>query len=326
MSRRASPQPITGWSDDHEDEVLPHRSIAMRILIVGSAGQIGSELMRTPIPACWHRAGASRAELDITDERAVAATLAACRPNLVINAAAYTAVDRAESERDSAVAVNATGPAILARQCGAIGAALLHYSTDYVFDGTKPAPYAEADPVNPLGVYGASKEAGERALRRTLTEHVILRTSWVYGTEGGNFVKTMIRLAGQRPELRVVDDQLGCPTAAADIAEATIELATAIAAGHARWGTFHYAGSGATTWHGFATAIIGEAAKRTGRRPQVHPISSADYPTAARRPANSVLDCTAIAAAYGIRGKPWQQSLSRVIDGILDDAEPRSGS
>ena len=298
----------------------------MRILIVGSAGQIGSELMRAPIPAGWERVGLSRAEFDITDERAVAATLAACRPDVVINAAAYTAVDRAESERDSAFAVNATGPAILARFCGVLGAALIHYSTDYVFDGAKAAPYAEADPVNPLGVYGASKEAGERAVRTALTRHVILRTSWVYGTAGGNFVKTMIRLAGERPELRVVDDQFGCPTAAADIAEATIEVAAAIAAGHARWGTFHYAGNAGTSWHGFATAIVGEAAKRTGRRPHVRPISSADYPTPARRPANSVLDCTAIADAYGIRGKPWEQGLSRIIGGILDDAESRSGS
>jgi dTDP-4-dehydrorhamnose reductase len=298
----------------------------MRVVIVGSAGQIGSELMRAPIPAGWQRADLGRAELDITDERAVAAALAACRPDLVINAAAYTAVDRAESDRDNAVAVNATGPAILARRCAAIGAALIHYSTDYVFDGAKAAPYREADPVNPLGVYGASKEAGERAVRATLARHVILRTSWVYGTEGGNFVKTMIRLAGERPELSVVADQFGCPTAAADIAEATIEVATAIAAGRASWGTFHYAGTGATSWHGFATAIIGEAAKRSGRRPDVRPISSADYPTPARRPANSVLDCAAIAGAYGIHGKPWPQSLSRIIDSILHDAEIRRGS
>lgn len=291
----------------------------MRLLVFGSNGQVGHELMRARVPSGWRVIGLARPDVDITDEAAVTSALARHRPDCVINAAAYTAVDRAESEGERAFAVNAQAPAILARACNVVGASLIHYSTDYVFDGTKPSPYVEEDPVKPLGVYGASKEGGERAIRAALQRHVILRTSWVYGAHGANFVKTMIRLAGERPELRVVADQTGCPTAAADIAEASIALAERIA-GEPAWGTFHYAGVGATSWHGFAVAIIDQAAKRTGRRPAIHPIASAEYPTPAKRPANSVLDCTALASSWGIRGKPWLESLAPVIDSVFSNA------
>lgn len=292
----------------------------MRLLVFGSNGQVGHELMQARVPTGWRVIGLARADADITDEAAVTRALARHRPDCVVNAAAYTAVDRAESDGERAFAVNAQAPAILARACNALGASLIHYSTDYVFDGTKPSPYIEEDPVKPLGIYGASKEAGESAVRAALPRHVILRTSWVYGAHGANFVKTMIRLAGERPELRVVADQIGCPTAAADIAEASIALAERIAGGDPVWGTFHYAGVGATSWHGFAIAIIDQAAKRTGRRPAIYPIASAEYPTPAKRPANSVLDCTALASAWGIRGKPWLESLAPVIDSVFSNA------
>src|SRR5207237_6952913 len=178
------------------------------------------------------------------------------RPDIVINAAAYTAVDRAEREAEAAFAVNATGPALLAAACKAAAIPLIHISTDYVFDGSKEGPYREDDPVNPLGAYGRSKAAGDRAVRAALAEHVILRTAWVYSAHGHNFVRTMLRLASERPVLRVVADQIGSPTSAADIAAAIGTIVQQIAGGKAGWGTYHFAGAGAVTWHGFAAAIL----------------------------------------------------------------------
>lgn len=272
----------------------------MRLLVLGANGQVGFELGRARLPDGMTLTARDRAGLDITDRKAVFAAVPG--HDLVVNAAAYTAVDRAESERGAAFAANAEAPGHLAEACRKEGAALIHLSTDYVFDGTKPGPYAEDDPVNPLGAYGESKEAGERAVRAALAEHVILRTAWVYGAHGHNFVKTMLRLASERPSLRVVADQRGSPSSAADIAAAILRIAAA----PKRWGTFHFTGGGETTWHGFAEAIV------RGRVP-VEPIATADYPTPARRPANSVLDCGKIAAAYGIVGRPWQVALGEVL-------------
>jgi dTDP-4-dehydrorhamnose reductase len=243
--------------------------------------------------------------------------LAAQRPDLAINLAAYTAVDRAESEAEAAWAVNCTGAMHIAAGCADRGIPLVHLSTDYVFDGYKDGPYREDDPVNPLGVYGASKEAGERAVREALRRHIILRTSWVYGAFGQNFVKTMLRLGAERETLRVVADQHGCPTAAADIASALVALAQQVAAGEERWGTYHFAGAGATTWHGFAEAIFDLALPYRGRRPRVEPIATEQYPTPARRPRNSVLDCSKIADAFGIRPAPWRPALAAVIRELL---------
>jgi dTDP-4-dehydrorhamnose reductase len=239
-------------------------------------------------------------------------------PDLVINAAAYTAVDQAEQEPDAAFAINRDGPAALAEACAKIGAPLLHLSTDYVFDGMKAGPYCEDDPVNPLSVYGASKEAGERAIRARLPDHLILRSSWVYAPEGRNFVRTMLRLARECEEVRVVDDQRGSPTAAADIAGALIAAAGRILAGGRDFGTFHFCGQGATSWHGFAQAIF-EVSQ--GRRPRLLAVPSSAYPTPALRPANSVLDCGKFRRSYGISARPWRESLVQCLAEI-EEATP----
>lgn len=286
----------------------------MRVLVLGAAGQVGAELLRQSWPAGWQVEGRTRREADLADPAALRAAILAARPDLVVNAGAYTAVDRAESERDAAFAVNGTAPGVIgaaARDCGAV---VVHYSTDYVFDGCGTGGREEDDPVAPLGVYGASKEAGERALRAALDRHVILRTSWVFGALGANFVRTMWRLGADRPELRVVADQHGCPTPAAGIADATVVIARQVAAGQGRWGTFHFAGAPATTWAGLAEAVFAEMQRRTGRRPALVPITTAEYPTPARRPANSVLQCRRILDAYGIEAPDWRAALSVVLD------------
>jgi dTDP-4-dehydrorhamnose reductase len=238
------------------------------------------------------------------------------RPDLVINLAAYTAVDRAESEPEAAWAINCAGAAHIAAISGEDGAPLVHLSTDYVFDGRKSEPYREEDAVNPLNVYGRSKEAGERAVRAAAPRHIILRTAWVYGTYGANFVKTMLRLRAERPLLRVVADQRGCPTAAADIAAALIVIARHIERSETEWGTFHFAAAGSTSWHGFAEEIFALAqgldAWPSGLGPRVEAITTDQYPTAAHRPVNSVLDCRKI-AALGISPPPWRSSLPAVV-------------
>ncbi len=260
----------------------------------------------------------------MADGVAVAAALARERPDLVVNLAAYTAVDRAESEPDLAWKTNCAGAALVAACCGDAEVPLVHLSTDYVFDGAKPTPYGEDDPVAPLGVYGASKEAGERAVRAALARHVILRTAWVYGVHGANFVKTILRLAAREPTLRVVADQRGAPTAASELAAALVTIARHIADGRAGWGTFHLTGAGAVSWHGFAEAIVDRAAPFLGRRPRVEPIGSAEYKTAARRPPNSLLDCRKIGQVYGIRPRPWQDGLAAVLAELFG-AQPLGG-
>lgn len=285
------------------------------ILITGAQGQVGRELVAR---AAGRRVvGLGREALDITDPASVRQALADFRPALVVNAAAYTAVDRAESEPAMAFAVNADGPENLAAGCARAGIPLLHLSTDYVFDGTKPGPYVEDDPAAPLGVYGESKWQGECAIRERLEAHLILRVAWVFGAHGGNFVKTMLRLGRERPELRVVADQQGGPTPAAAIAETLLALADrALARERFPWGTYHYCGAPATTWHGFATAIFDDASARglLPRRPAVEPIATADYPTLARRPANSVLDCSRLAHELGIGQPKWRTGLSDMLD------------
>ena len=292
----------------------------MKVLVLGAGGQVGRELCRLAWPARWSVAGFARSDLDIAGGGAVSAAIARERPDAVVNAAAYTAVDRAESERDAAWAGNCTGPANVAAACAAAAIPLVHISTDYVFDGSKQGPYREDDPVNPLGVYGASKEAGDRAVRSALREHVILRTAWVYSAHGQNFVKTMLRLAGERPVLRVVADQTGSPTSAADIAGAIAAIVQSLETGNSAWGTYHYTGEGAVTWHGFAEAIFAAAAPWRGSPPRVEAIATADYPTPARRPANSVLDCSRIGDAFGIRPRPWRSALAEVIAELYETA------
>jgi dTDP-4-dehydrorhamnose reductase len=283
----------------------------MRVVVIGTSGQLATELRRQPCPAGIELLPAQK--LDISGAQELSAYLDQTRPALVINAAAYTAVDRAEAERERAFAVNAEGPATLAGWCASNAAALVHVSTDYVFDGSKASAYNESDETAPLGIYGASKLAGEVAIRAALDQHVILRTSWVFSAHGNNFVKTMLRLAAEREELRVVADQHGRPTAAADLAVAVLHVACAIESGVPRFGTFHFAGAGDTTWHGFAQAIIDEQAALTGKRPRVTPITTQDYPTPAKRPTNSVLSTNAFEQAFKLAPRPWRQGLHDVI-------------
>jgi dTDP-4-dehydrorhamnose reductase len=290
----------------------------MKLLVLGSGGQVGRELCRLPWPAGYALAGFDRAEVDITQPASASRAVARERPDIVVNAAAYTAVDRAESEPEAAWAGNCTGPANLAAACAGTGTPLIHISTDYVFDGTKSDPYREDDPVAPLGVYGQSKEAGDRAVREALASHVILRTAWVYSAHGHNFVKTMLRLADERPVLRVVADQTGSPTGATDVAAAIATIVQQLAAGSRCWGTYHFTAAGAVTWHGFAEAIFAEAAPWRGPAPRVEAIATADYPTPARRPANSRLDCTKIGEVFGIGPRPWREALAEVIHEIYD--------
>jgi dTDP-4-dehydrorhamnose reductase len=278
---------------------------------------VGRDLCRAAWPAGTVLAPFERSAADIARRDAVTAVLDTRRPDLVVNLAAYTAVDRAEGDAEAAWRVNANGAGVVAEACAQSGIPLIHLSTDYVFDGEKMGPYREDDRINPIGVYGASKEAGERAVREALSCHVILRTAWVYGAFGQNFVKTILRLGAERDRLRVVADQRGCPTAAGEIAAAVVALAERIAPGTQAWGTYHFAGAGETTWHGFAEAVLGLAEPYTGRRPQVEAITTADYPTPARRPRNSVLDCGKIARAFGIAPAPWRAPLTAVIGELL---------
>lgn len=291
------------------------------ILVTGAGGQLASELARRSVGHGVTATAFSAAELDITDMNAVRQRVVGSGATAVVNAAAYTAVDKAESEQALAYAVNRDGVAHLATACADAEIPLIHVSTDYVFDGTKPAPYTEHDPVHPVSVYGASKEAGERAVREIWPHHVIIRTAWVYSPFGHNFVKTMLRLARERDSLRVVADQHGCPTAAGDLADAIVSVTKRISAKRdVPWGTYHYCGAGSTTWHGFAKAIMKLAAPRAGHVVEVVPITTADYPTPARRPTNSVLDCSRIRDQLGIVPRPWQEALKEVM------AELQAGS
>jgi dTDP-4-dehydrorhamnose reductase len=294
------------------------------ILVVGRIGQVGHELARGKWPAGFTVDFVERPQLDLTRPSEAQQIIVAARPDIVVNAAAYTAVDAAESDRDTASAVNRDGPAALAEICQEIGAALIHFSTDYVYDGRKTGAYVEADPIAPLSVYGASKAEGDAAIAARLSRHVILRTSWVYSAIGHNFVKTMLRLGAERERLGIVDDQHGSPTAAAEIAAATIAVCAALTAGKADgYGVFHFCGGGTTTWHGFAREIFRGAAARGLKTPRlVEPIATEAYPTPAARPGNSRLDCDKIARVYGIAAPPWQESLSAVLDELIPVAAP----
>jgi dTDP-4-dehydrorhamnose reductase len=287
----------------------------MRILITGCKGQLGWELCRQGKDRGYDLIPLDLPEFDITDKSAVFDTIKRSHPDLVVNAAAYTAVDKAESEIDMAFAVNRDGPSYLASACAKTNIPLIHVSTDYVFDGCKEGPYLETDLVAPIGVYGKSKAEGEDKVRSNLKEHIIIRTSWFYGVHGNNFVKTMLRLGREREELRVVDDQHGCPTFAADLAEAILTIVSLIERGeNISWGTFHCCGGGSTTWYGFASKIF-EIAKGydTLKLKKVVPISTSEYPTPAKRPANSIMDCTLLERNFGITPKAWDESLARMI-------------
>lgn len=296
----------------------------MRILLTGTRGQVGWELQRTLAPL-GELHGFDRPGMDLADPDSIVRTIGRVKPALIVNAAAYTAVDKAESEPALAMAVNGTAPGILAEEARRVGAALVHYSTDYVYDGAKTTPYAEEDAPRPLGTYGRSKLAGEEAIRAVGVPHFILRTSWVFSARGKNFLITMLRLATERDELRIVDDQHGAPTWCRMIAEATAlmiprslvsgdEPARAFA--HAG-GTYHLSAAGRTSWHGFARAILGEAAAAgmQGLRVRhVAAISTSEYPTPAARPKNSVLSNEKLGRAFGIALPHWADSLRLCLE------------
>ncbi len=282
----------------------------MNILIIGCNGQVGWELVRQGTTMGLHIKAVDLPDIDITNPDSVAEQMGS-GTDLIVNAAAYTAVDKAEAEPELAFAVNHAGPAHLAAACAERDIPLIHISTDYVFDGTKRTPYTESDPVAPIGVYGASKSAGEGAVRATLTKHMILRTAWLCGVHGQNFIKTMIRLGREKETLRVVNDQHGCPTFAFDLADVILKIALRIQSEEKpNWGTYHYCGSGATTWYGFAREIFRLAKEHTEMKVHtIEPISTDEYPTQAKRPQYSVLDCGLIEKQLGIVNKPWQEGL-----------------
>jgi len=285
------------------------------ILVLGLGGQVGTELLRQGGDGL---VAPAIAELDITDPASVAAAVAARPWKAVINAAAYTAVDKAESDVATCWAINAYGPAVLAAETARAGIPIVHISTDYVFDGTGEGYYREDDPVRPLGVYGASKEGGEQAVRTANPRHAIIRTAWLVSAHGGNFVKTMLRVGAERPQLRVVDDQRGCPTSAADLAGALLTVTRRLIEDeHAPTGTFHFVNSGEASWCEFARAIFADGAARGGPSPQVEAITTADYPTPARRPANSRLSTAGLTAAFGITPRPWRAALGDILAELL---------
>ncbi|MGM3386047.1 dTDP-4-dehydrorhamnose reductase [Stutzerimonas stutzeri] len=291
----------------------------MRILVCGANGQVGHELVDRARTYGLEALGMTREQLDITRTEAVCDAVHNLGPGLVINAAAYTHVDNAEANAAQAYAVNRDGAASLAEACRRASIPLLHISTDYVFSGEARQPYKETDAVAPTGVYGESKLAGERVIQTTLQQHLILRTSWVYGVHGHNFVKTMLRLGRQRDALSVVADQHGCPTAAASIAEVLLELAKRHLKGERlAWGTYHYSGRTPCTWYDFAVEIFRQAAAKglLDKEPKVSSISTSQYPTPARRPAWSVLDCSKFESTFGIPTHDWREELAGVLDAL----------
>jgi dTDP-4-dehydrorhamnose reductase len=283
------------------------------ILLLGGDGQVGRELRARALDVGVPIRSMSHQDVDITDAAKIRGIIAATAPSLVVNAAGYTNVDRAESEAEAAFRANASGPQIIARACAAANLPIVHLSTDYVFDGTVSDPYRETDPIAPISTYGLSKAAGEAAVRSTIREHVILRTSWVYGVYGSNFLKTMLRLGAERDELKIVADQFGSPTGSADLAEAILTVAARVRDGAGPWGTYHFCGTGVTTWHGFASEIFDTQVRFTGRRPKLLAIGSADYPCAAKRPVNSALDCSKFAMTFGFRAADWRQRTRSVV-------------
>ena len=283
------------------------------ILVTGGTGQVATELAARADVA---RVG--RPAFDFDQPDTITAVFDRVRPSLVVNAAAWTAVDLAEKEADAAYRANRDGPAALARLCARDGVPLIHISTDYVFDGSKPTPYTEQDQTAPTGVYGASKLAGEQAVLDSGARAAVLRTAWVYNATGKNFVRTMLNAAQKTSVLRVVADQYGCPTNAGDLADAILAVAAKMAVWDPAFGgVFHAAGTGSTSWHGFAQAIFAEAARHGRTEPTVTAITTAEYPTPARRPANSRLDCSKLGRVFGVQLPAWEPGLARTVDAIV---------
>ncbi len=296
----------------------------MKILLFGKSGQVGWELQRALAPLGelvaldadspeWHA--------DFTDPEALAATVRAVAPTWIVNAAAHTAVDKAESEPELALAINATAPGVLAREAAAIGATLLHYSTDYVFDGSGSTPWVEDAATGPLGVYGATKLAGEEAIRHSGCTHLILRTSWVYAARGGNFAKTMLKMAAERDALKVIADQIGAPTGAELLADVSAHALRQIAGQPQLSGTYHVAAAGQTSWHGYALYVI-ERARAAGHpirvaREAVEAVPTSAFPTPAQRPRNSRLDTRKLQGSFDLHLPAWQVGVDRLLAEIL---------
>ncbi len=294
-----------------------------RILLTGKNGQVGFELQRALAPL-GEVIAVGTADCDLSDANAIRGLMQRVQPQLVVNPAAYTAVDKAESDADKARAVNAVAPGVLGEEASRLGASVIHYSTDYVYDGSKDGLYTESDPVSPQSVYGQTKLDGERALQAATPRHVILRTSWVVGAHGGNFAKTMLRLAGDRDELKVVADQFGAPTSASLIADVTAHIARQMLRDGADgfpFGVYHLAAAGETSWHAYAQYVIGEAIgmgkalKATPER--VLPIPASSYPTPARRPQNSRLDTHKLRQTFGLHLPHWQEGVKHILQQIL---------
>ncbi len=287
-----------------------------RILLIGRNGQVGWELRRT-LAAFGRITATDYPDIDLTNGDSIRRWVSDTRPQIILNAAAYTAVDKAESEPERAMQINGTAPGILAGEAKKTGALLVHYSTDYVFDGTKTTPYVEDDLPNPLGAYGRSKLAGDQAVREAGGDHLIFRLCWVYGARGQNFMLTMRRLARERETLRVVGDQTGCPTWSRMIAEATalaVKQAAAARDLSVFSGVYHLAASGRTTWHGFASRIVEMMPEAERKCRAVEAITTADYPTPARRPAFSVLDCGKLRRTFVLQLPGWEESLAHVLE------------
>lgn len=287
------------------------------ILVFGARGQVGRELValagarRVPV------VGLSRAEANIVDDYAVRSAIDVHKAAAVVNTAGYTAVDRAERDLEAATAANVTGPAILAAACSDAGVPLVHLSSAYVFDGAKKGAYVENDRVAPLGVHGRTKAEGEAKVRERAKRHVIIRSSWIYGFYGRNFLRTTLRLALERDELKMVADQFGCPTATVDLAEAILVTVRRFAEKPNTSGTFHFAGTGRTSWHGFAEEIVRRQAFFTGRTPKVAAISTSEYPSAAKRPANCELDSSKFFSTFSFRARPWQERVGEVVAQLI---------
>jgi dTDP-4-dehydrorhamnose reductase len=287
-----------------------------KILLLGKNGQVGWELQRTLAPLA-EVTGVDYPEINFTDTPALRRLVTETRPAVVVNAAAYTAVDKAETETELCRQINAVAPRILAEEAKKAGALMVHYSTDYVFDGTKTTPYVETDAPNPLGAYGCSKLEGDQAVKASNVSHLIFRLCWVYGARGQNFMLTMQRLAREREKLRVVRDQFGCPTWSRMIAETTalaVKQVLASADRSAFNGEYHLAASGQTNWHGFASRIIEWMPEAERKCLAVEEITTAEYPTPAKRPAHSVLDCGRLYKTFGLRLPDWETSLRQVLD------------
>ena len=294
----------------------------MKLMLLGKNGQVGWELQRAlsvlgeVVALDRHDAGG-----DLSDSAALVAAVRALRPQVIVNAAAYTAVDKAESDQAAATQINATAPGLLAAEAKGIGALLVQYSTDYVFDGSGDQPRDELAATGPLSVYGATKLAGEEAIRASGCAHLILRTSWVYAARGGNFAKTMLRLAAERDQLKVIADQIGAPTGADLLADLTAQMIPAVLAQPSLSGTYHAAAAGETSWHAYAQHVI-DLARTRGltlkvAADQVLAIPTADYPTPATRPLNSRLDTAKLRAAFSLTLPPWQQGVERMLTEIL---------